>query len=313
MLNALAPRTRLWAAIAALVIAGCGGGGGEAPDPSESGGGGGEPTASEQSAGGEGGGGGASSATIGPATLTADPGSAWAEVDGGRLEYQASGGVAYECTVSGDRVTVNFQTADGHDLLAQGGKQGEDWFLNLAFKPGRGQEIQYSASSTGGDGSFGISDGALSYEGKVERIEDFDVANATKVDAQVAVNCTSAGGGSGGDGSGGSDPTATIGGQSYTFALSGAQSVTCEVAPDNVTVRINRLAIDGTQLEVDGRQEGDKWLGAVVVYTSDGNYTSPMAIDGTGLTIDGSSVQYEGSFKAPDGSELDGTVSATCP
>ena len=307
MPNTLVPRTRLWAGITALLIAGCAGGG-DASDPSEGAGRVEEPTAGEQSAaaGGSGGGG----PTIGEVTLTADPGSAWAEVDGGRLEYQASGGVAYECTVANDRVAVNFQTADGHDLFAQGGKQGDDWFMSLTFKPGAGDQIQYGFSSVDADGTIGISDGALSYEGQVDRIEDFDVENATKVDARVAVNCASAGG----DGSaGGGDPTATIGGQSYTFALSGAQSVTCEVAPDNVTVRINRLAIDGTQLEIDGRQDSDRWIGAVVVYTSDGNYTSPMANDGTGLTIDGSSVQYEGSFKAPDGSELDGTASAACP
>ncbi len=306
MLNSLALRVRLSAGLAALIIAGCSGGS-EVASPVNGGGGNGvaspvngggepEPTTGEPNAGGQGGG------TVGAPTLNADPGFAWAEVDGDRLEYQSSGGVAYECTVADDRVTVNFQTADGHDLLLQGAHQADGWILSLTFQRG-GDGIQYSATSTGGDGTFGVGDGAISYEGKVGRVEDFDVANATKVDARVAVNCASAGG----------DPTATIGGETYVFALSGAQSVTCEVAPDRVTVRINRLALDGGQLEIDGRQDGGRWIGAVVVYTSGGQFTSPMATDGTGLTIDGSSVEFAGAFKAPDGSMLDGTASATCP
>ena len=304
MLSTLAPRVRLWAGIATLVIAGCGGGGGEAPVPADGGGGNAQPTPDSQDAAGGNGGGG----TVGAATLSADPASAWAEVDGGRLEYQASGGIGYECTVTGDRVTINFQTADGHDLFAQGARQSDDWIISLTFKPGGGQQIQYGATSTGASGTFGISDGALSYEGKVDRIEDFDLANATEVDARVAVNCASAGGESGGG-----DATASIGGQTFAFPLSGAQSVTCEVGPERVEVRINRLALDNTQLEIDGRREGDRWIGAAVVYTSDGNYSAPFQEDGTGLTIDGSSVEFAGTFKAPDGSELDGSASAACP
>jgi hypothetical protein len=312
MLDTLAPRVRLWAGIATLVVAGCSGGA-EAPDLNEGGAGDSQPTTGDTGAGGDGGtsGDGGGGVTIGAATLTTDPGTAWAEVDGGRLEYAASGGVAYECTIADDRVIVNFQTADGHDLLVQGAPQGGTWILNLNFRPGQGDDVGYGTTSTRGDGTFGIGGGALSYEGSVDRIEGVDIANATKVDAKVAVNCAPAGGGD--SAGGGGDPTATIGGQAYEFALSGAQSVTCEVAPEGVTVRINRLALDNTQLEIDGRQDGDRWIGAVVVYTADGQYVSPFPQDGTGLTISGSSVDYAGTFKAPDGSELDGTAAATCP
>jgi hypothetical protein len=300
MLSTLAPRVRLWAVVGTLVIAGCGGGGSGAETPAGGDGGGGDaqPTAGEQNGEDR------SGATVGAATLTADPSSAWAEVDGGRLEYRASGGIAFECTVADDRVIVNFQSGDGHDLLLQGSNQTGSWILSLTFKPGD-KQIQYGASTVSGAGSFGISDGTVSYEGKVDRIEDFDLANATEVDARVAINCASA--------AGGGDPTATVGGQEYLFALSGAQSVTCEVAPERVEIRIDRLGIDDTQLEIDGRQEGDRWIGAAVVYTSDGSFTSTFLEDGTGLTIDGSSVEYAGTFKGPDGGELDGTASVTCP
>ena len=306
MPNSLARQVGVLAVLAALIIAGCGGGGQVASPVSGGGGGevaspvnggGSDPAAGDQQAGGQGG------STVGAPTLSADPGSAWAEVDGTRLEYMSSGGVAYECTVADDRVIINFQTPDGHDLLVQGAPQADGWILNLNFKPGRGDKVTYGTTSTRGDGTFGVGDGAISYEGKVDRIEGVDIANATKVDARVAVNCASAGG----------DPTATIGGQTYVFALSGAQSVTCEVAPDRVTVRINRLALDGEQLEIDGRQEGDKWIGAIAVTTNDGTLVSPMAPDGTGLTLDGSNVEYAGAFKTPDGSTLDGTASVTCP
>ena len=48
---------------------------------------------------------------------------------------------------------------------------------------------------------------------------------------------------------------------SYSFPVTGAQSVTCTVADDAVEVRINRLAIDGLQLEIQATSDGGQWLG----------------------------------------------------
>lgn len=240
---------------------------------------------------------------VGTPSITAEPGSAFVELDGGeRLEYSTSDSLNVQCTVSDAQVSVNFQTADGHDLLVQGAPQDGTWFLTTTFAPG-GDTTRYTAESMGSEGMFTIGDGALSYEGPVARVVDFDIANAETVGARMAVNCDPAGGGG--------DPTAEIGDAAYSFPVSGAQSVTCSVTGDAVDVRINRLALDGLQLQIDATSDGGQWLGSVTVYTSGGNLSSTIPADGTGLTIDGTTVTYEGTFTS-DAGEQPGTVTATC-
>lgn len=104
-----------------------------------------------------------------------------------------------------------------------------------------------------------------------------------------------------------------IGGQNYQFPASGAQSFDCTVAPDDVEVVVNRLAVDGLQLAIDGRQESGNWIGSVVVNDGDDKFSSTLAADGEGLVIDRNSVTYHGTFVGVDGSEIDGTVDVTCP
>jgi len=110
----------------------------------------------------------------------------------------------------------------------------------------------------------------------------------------------------------GGDPTAEVGGETFVFPTSGAQSVTCDVQPEALEVRVNRLAIDGLQLELQGNFDGERWVGSATVYTNEGNYSSPLPLDGAGLTIDGTSVTYAGTFSSPAGDDVDGTVSVTC-
>lgn len=242
-----------------------------------------------------------SSVVLGTPSITADPGSAFVELGGGeRLDYVTSGSIHLECTVSDAQVSVNFQTPDGQDLLVRGAPQNGSWFVSTTFASS-GDDLKYSADSIGNDGTFTIGDGELSYEGQVSRVVGSDIANAELVDARMAVNCAG----------GGSDPTAEIGGTAYSFPVAGAQSVTCTVSDDAVEVRINRLAIEGLQLEIQATSDGGQWLGNATVYTPDGNLRSSIPADGAGLTIDGTTVTYEGTFTTDTGDET-GTVTATC-
>jgi hypothetical protein len=75
---------------------------------------------------------------------------------------------------------------------------------------------------------------------------------------------------------------------------------------------VNRLGLDGLQLEMQGRNDGTQWIGAVVVYTADGNWTGQLPADGTGLAVEGTTVTFDGTFVGPDGSEVAGTATATC-
>ncbi len=235
----------------------------------------------------------------GEPSLTADPGRAWAEVEGQRVEYVSAGSIYYFCDIGTSQVNVNYQTPEGHDMSLNATFDGNHWVGSLTVKPGTGKNLQYSAVLPDDADKFVVGETSLSFEGTTSRLENFDLNSARDETMTLAVNCGAAGG---------SDAMADIGGTTYSFPVSGAQSFDCNVAADNVEVQINRLAIDNLQLEIDARKDGDRWLGSVTVYTAGGSLTSSVPADGEGLVIDGSSVTYEGTF-----GDVEGSVSVTCP
>lgn len=237
-------------------------------------------------------------------TLTADPGTAYAEVDGGRIVYESAGSLYYTCEIGPDNLHVNFQTADGNDLSIQAGRAGGGWAGQFSFRSAAEGTTQYSVVFGQSAGTLGVGDGALSYEGTADRIVDFDLANAEEVEVDVAVSCAPTGDGN--------DPQAVIDGVTYVFALSGAQSVTCEVSPDDVDVTINRLGVDNLQLSIDMRGGPDDWIGSVFVITPDGDFIVTLTGAAEGLTIDGDTVTYEGPIQA-GGADVQASVSISCP
>ncbi|MFC6287428.1 hypothetical protein ACFP3Q_12035 [Nocardioides sp. GCM10027113] len=283
--------------VVGLCLTGCGGGDGTGDTGATADGG--ETTASEESPPADQA---AGDVREGEPTLTADPATAWADVDDGRLDYEAAGSVSHVCDIGPDRIQVGFQTAEGQDLLLQVVRQGDSWTGRLAFQQGGGANLQYSATLPADAAPLVIGEDSLSFEGTVSRVEDFDAAGATRVPAAVAVSCALPGG----------VPTATVGGTTYSFAPGGAQSFDCSVTDDAIEVRVNRLAVDGLQLELSARREGGDWVGAAVVTTPDATFTSTLPPDGTGLSLDGTAVDYEGTFSSED-EEQPGTVSVTCP
>jgi hypothetical protein len=238
----------------------------------------------------------------GPVTLTTQPGRATAAVDGRTIEYQVAGSLHYSCELLEDRITINYQTGDGHDLLIQGSLQPNGWVANITFQSGDETNVQYSAKIPADADAFGLDGTDFSFEGTVTRIEGRDLSDVEEVPATIAVNCAAPGG----------DLSAMIGGETFVVPLSGAQSVTCDVSPDRFEVRINRLATEGLQLEAQGRQDGANWVGAMVIYAGDERFTSPLPQDGEGLEIDGSNVTYTGTFEDADGEEAEGSLTVTC-
>lgn len=282
----------------ALFAAACGGGtdGLELPDPASADTSGqvGDSSGGDQSN--------SSGATeLGSVTQTADPTTGWIEIEGARYDMSAVGTVNYECVIAEDRTSINFQTNGENSMTIQGSNQTGEWFLSLTFAPGDETNVQYGGSLTE-TGMVGAEDNALSFEGDVEKVVDYDVMNATDVPATIAVNC----------GEPDPLPMAEVGGRTYEFPFSGASGLACEVTPELVEVMINRFGPDNTQLQISASQNGDMWLGAVSVSTPEDTLISTMAEDGTGLTIDSSSVAYEGVFSSSEG-DIDGSASATCP
>lgn len=232
-------------------------------------------------------------------SITVDPGLAVVEVDGQTLEYRTAGSIALTCEVAPESVQVNIQTPEGQSIAVRASMTGGDWFGSITAGA-EDSNVQYSSDMFGG--TLGIGDGAVSYSGPMIKIVDFDIVNAEDVIGTMAVNCATPGG----------DPSATVGGQEFVFPVSGAQSFQCMVLPEEFEIRVNRLALEGLQLEMQGRNDGTQWIGSVTVYTNDGNLSAPLPPDGAGLTIDGTSVTFDGTFTAPDGTESTGSASATC-
>jgi hypothetical protein len=293
------------ALVAAVLVAGCGGGddGPSIGDALEA--------ADDDAAAVDGGGApdGGEITSLDEPQLTTDPGTAYAEVDGGRIEYSSADSLHHRCEVGADRIDVNFQTAEGQDLLVQMSRDAETWRGSFVFQEA-GSDEAYSVDTSTAAGTFGVTDGAMSYEGDAGRTDRADPMQVEDVDASVAVNCGAAGDGD--------DPTAVIDGETYAFPTSGAQSVTCDISATDVEITINRLALDDLQLSIDLRDGPDDWIGSVFVVTGDGDFTAPLQgstadLASAGLTIDDATVGYEGPFETDDGGQVDGTVTATCP
>lgn len=293
-----------------LILGACGGGddddgaGGVEPAPTADPADGGADAGAEPAGDDGGGGGGGGVVGTDTPTLTADPGTAYAEVDGERIVYESAGSLYYTCEIGPDTVQVNFQTADGNDLSIQAGLDSTGWRGQLTLKAADGGNTQYSVVFAQNSGTMGVGDGALSYEGTADRIVDFDVLNAEEVDASIAVACAPTGDGN--------DPQAVIDGTTYVVPLSGAQSVTCAVTPDDIDITINRLALENLQLSIDMRGGPDDWIGSVFIITPDGDFTATLSGAAEGLTIDGNTVTYDGPIQA-DGADVPASVSVTCP
>jgi hypothetical protein len=244
----------------------------------------------------------------GPLTGTADPGQAVVEVEGEQIVYEAAGSLFYTCEVAADRITINYQTPEGHDFNLQASDQGDGWIGSISFNPAEGDAIVGYGAQIPTDGTLGLGDNAISFDGTASRIEDFDFETQRDVQASIVVNCEPPGG----------SPTVTIGATEYEVPLSGAQSVTCEVDQGAVEIMINRLALEDRQLQISVRTEGDNLLGIVVLTDGEDEYLATMPLDGAGLEIESGTVTYSGPFvhtSAADPSleeELEGTAKATC-
>ncbi|MGB7861361.1 MAG: hypothetical protein WBM90_12760 [Acidimicrobiia bacterium] len=290
-------------AVLALVVSACGGGGGD-----DSGLGddvfGGIGDAAGENQDSDGGGGVPGAGEAGPVTGTADPTTAWVEVEGQRFEFEVPGSVHHQCIIGEERVTINYQETETGSLLIQGQNLGDGWLLSLTVAAG-GSNVSYGGSLPG-DGSLGIDGSSLSYEGPADRVEDYDIVNATEVDISLAVNCTPPGDGI----------TATVGGTEYQVQFSG--SVRCEITDEMIEVAIGDARAQGgaldAELQMGAIRDGDgEWFGSATVRTADGtSYTSEMSAEGDLPTVDGLTISYEGTFSS-DAGDVDGSVSFSCP
>ncbi len=246
----------------------------------------------------------ATTSETGPAPdIAASPGEARIEVEGETIVFGGANILYYICQTT-DGVQVNMQTGDGHDLLLQY-RSGNG---SITARDAEGGFYYAGAIPSGGAG-FWIDGDTVIFAGQLEKQPERDRLNAKDVEVTLVVNCGPPGG---------EHARAEVDGMSFEFPASGTQSYVCEIA-DRFTVNIQHPR-DGGWLQIDGRQQGDNWLGSAVIYLEGTSYRSQLPRDGEGLEIDGKRITYEGMFELYDDrartvikDDLPGSVSVTCP
>jgi hypothetical protein len=254
----------------------------------------------------------------GPVTVFTEPGHAVVTVDGRTIDHTAdeSGG-AFRCTFADEQINLEVRSEFGSMTLTAT-RTADGWIGRFTADSDEGDDddwIQYSAQPF--DGELGIDADAntLSYVGTAQRQDRIAMSegelDTPTMDVTVAVNCASA------------PATLEVGGETLTFALLAADSMTCQVsAPDSIDITINYLATENRQLQFDLRPDGDGVIGGVHVTEGDDRWSSVISTRGgtaDGLSFDGSTVTYTGIFEHtsdsdPDLSEeIEGTAVVTCP
>jgi hypothetical protein len=245
----------------------------------------------------------------GDVAVTAGPGQTQVDVDGQTILYESAGSIYYTCDIGSDAIQVNYQTGEGQDFLLQASRQSGDWAGSLTFKEASAEPGEGYGATLPADGDLQVGEGALSYVGTVTRTTDFGGGDSEDLEASISINCESAGG----------DASAEIGGETFVFPASGAQSFECEITDENTfRVQINRLSLDGLQLTFDGRPEGDGVIGNVSIASGDDRYTATLfGSPPEGLAVEGSTITYTGPFEHSVDrevqGEVEGTATATCP
>jgi hypothetical protein len=247
-------------------------------------------------------------ASLDPAVLP-PPGQARAEVDGQVFTLEAAGSVHFACEVTDDEIRINFQETESGSLSIQASPVTGEWNGTLTFAEGG---ANYGASLSGLEGLATGPDGVV-YSGTLTYRTYSDPSDTRDVEGTIAVNCGTAAEG------GLATATAEIAGETFSFPASGAQSFECEVTPTAMEVRVNRLALEDSQIEIQGSQQSGDWVGNVYVISGSDRYNAIFPADGTGLDITGTTVTFTGMFAQTSESdpgleqEVSGSASVTCP
>jgi hypothetical protein len=254
----------------------------------------------------------------GPVTVFTEPGHAVVAVDGRTIDHtSAEFGGGFQCFVSEEQINLAVASEFGSMTLSAIPVEG-GWSGRFTADSDEGDDdswIQYSAQPFDGELGVDLDAHTLSYVGTAVRQDRKAMADGEldtpTVEVTVAVNCDI------------EPATVEIGAEMFTFPPFEADSMICKVAaPDSLDITLNSLATASRQLQFDLRPDGDGVIGGVFVIDGDDRWSSVISTSSgsaDGLSFDGSTVTYTGTFEHtsdtdPDLSEeADGTAVVTCP
>lgn len=254
----------------------------------------------------------------GPVTVTAEPGHAVVTVGDGSTDHTpVESGHTFRCVFSDDQISLDVRSEHGAMALSavrgEGGWTGR--FTADADEGAADDWIQYSAQPLDGELGLDLDARTLSYVGSAVRqdrnaMSGGDLETPT-VDVTVAVNC-------------GIEPAVVeVADETFSFPPFEADSMTCQVTgPDSIDITLNFLSTQNRQLQFSVRPDGEGVIGGVSVIDGDEDWRAIVStVDDTadGLSVDGSTVTFTGSFEHtsdadPDlTEEFDGSATVTCP
>ncbi|MEX2627778.1 MAG: hypothetical protein WD225_12900 [Ilumatobacteraceae bacterium] len=250
--------------------------------------------------------------SLGPAP-TAEPGAAVAAVDGQTLRWRAAGSVNYRCDVDADRIVVSMDADGGGTLGFQLNSADGTWMGSGAFTHPDAQHSDLYIA----EGHITVDGPVVTYQGPMVPRSEYGQAELQDRLGSFTVNCGADGG------AGGESPMAIIDGTTHTFPISGSQSFGCEFTDDRFDYDVDKYAQEDAEhpfdrLDVEGRLEGEQWIGHVVVGIGADRYHAFIPEDLAGMEVGPEGVSWSGTFTHTnahdDGLEeqVDGSVSLAC-
>ena len=161
----------------------------------------------------------------GPVTVFTEPGHAVVTVDGRTIDHTADeSGSAFRCAFSDEQINLEVNSEFGSMILTATRTDG-GWIGRFTADSDEGDAdswIQYAAQPFDGELGIDLDANTLSYTGTAERQDRNAMSegelDTPTVEVTVAVNCGIA------------PATREVGGETFTFPLFEADSMTCQLA-----------------------------------------------------------------------------------
>ena len=223
---------------------------------------------------------------------TAEPGTAVVAFDDQSVVYRMVGSVNPRCEVTDERFQVSMEDADGNLFIFDGtpadGETG--WQGSPAFDVDR---LHHEGNAL--SGHVNVDGDVITYQGTITIFLDrSDINSWEDTLGSVTANCSRPNG----------LPTATIDGETFEIPVSGASGFECEFSDDRFNFDVEYRTFDkypdgnfaNERITVDGRLEGERWIGGILVRLGPDEYRGFIPEDLAGLEVGPEGARWSGTL-----------------
>ena len=223
---------------------------------------------------------------------SAEPGTAVAEFDSVSAVYHMAGAVHPRCEVTDERFQVSMEDTDGNLFIFDGTpSDGSEtgWQGSPAFDV---DGLHHEGDSL--SGHVNVDGDVITYQGTITIFHDrSDINSWEDTLGSVTANCSRPNG----------LPSATIAGQTFEIPVSGADTFECEFSDErfnfDVVFRTRDKYPAGNDTEritIEGRLEGDRWIGGIAVELGPDEYRGFIPEDLAGMEVGPNGASWSGTL-----------------